>query len=49
MGNGGYWVMVWDGWGAGLVMLNPRMLTDGVDWQGGPLGSTDYTNWKVIS
>ena len=32
----GYWVLVWDGWGAGLVMINPRLLSDGVDQHGNP-------------
>ncbi len=36
MGNGGYYVLVWDGYGAGLVMLNPRLLTDGLDCYGNP-------------
>ena len=30
----GYWVLVWDGWGSGLNMINPRLLTDekGNNW-----------------
>ena len=32
----GYWVLVWDGWGAGLVMLNPRLLVQGVDQHDNP-------------
>jgi len=32
----GYWILVWDEFGAGLVMLNPRMHTEGVDMYGNP-------------
>jgi len=35
MGNG-YAILLWDGWGAGLVRLNPRLLVDGVDCYGNP-------------
>jgi hypothetical protein len=24
-----FWILVWDGWGVGLHMINPRLLTDG--------------------
>ncbi len=27
MGNG-YWIIVWDSWGSGLNMVNPRMHTE---------------------
>ncbi len=30
MGSG-YWILLWDGFGSGLVMINPRLLTDGRD------------------
>lgn len=42
MGNGGYYILVWDDWGAGLVMINPRFLTDGEDHQGNP------RNWFTL-
>ena len=32
----GYWILLWDGWGSGLVMLNPRLHTEGVDCYGNP-------------
>ena len=32
----GYWILLWDGWGAGLVMLNPRLHSEGVDIYGNP-------------
>ena len=32
----GYWILLWDGWGAGLVMLNPRMHSEGLDCYGNP-------------
>ena len=35
MGNG-YWILVWDDFGAGLVLINPRMHVDGVDLYGNP-------------
>ncbi|OGO33097.1 MAG: hypothetical protein A2Z03_02195 [Chloroflexi bacterium RBG_16_56_8] len=35
MGNG-YWILIADGYGAGLVLLNPRMHVDGVDLYGNP-------------
>lgn len=29
----GYWIIVFDGWGEGLNMINPRMLEqDGTNW-----------------
>ncbi len=33
MGNS-YAILIWDGWGAGLVRINPRLHTDGVDTHG---------------
>jgi hypothetical protein len=33
MGHG-YWILIWDGWGIGLTMLNPRLLSDGT-WPDG--------------
>lgn len=36
MGNGGYWIIVFDGYGDGLVMINPAFLEDGYDAQGNP-------------
>ena len=30
MGNG-YWILIWDSWGSGLVMVNPRLYTEGFD------------------
>ena len=35
MGNG-YWILVWDGFGAGLVLINPRMHTTDKDFYGNP-------------
>ena len=32
----GYWILVWDDWGTGLVMINPRMHIDGKDFYGNP-------------
>jgi hypothetical protein len=37
MGSKGYWILIWDGWGSGLVMLNPRLHSEGVDLDGNPL------------
>ena len=29
----GYWILLWDGWGSGLNMVNPRLLTiNGENW-----------------
>ncbi len=36
MGSG-YWILLHDGWGAGLVMINPRFHSEGVDMYGNPL------------
>ena len=33
MGNG-YFILLWDAWGAGLVMVNPRLYTYGQDCYG---------------
>ena len=35
MGNG-YWILVWDDWGAGLVMVNPRFHSEGLDMYNHP-------------
>lgn len=35
MGHG-YFILLWDGWGAGLVRINPRLYTEGVDMYGNP-------------
>jgi len=32
----GYWILVWDGFGAGLVAINPRLHTAGKDMYGNP-------------
>lgn len=32
----GYWILVWDKWGGGLVMVNPRLHTEGEDLHGNP-------------
>ena len=32
----GYFILVWDGWGSGLVRINPRLHTDGTDMYGNP-------------
>ena len=36
MGDGGYWILLADGFGAGLVLLNPRLHTEGLDMHGNP-------------
>ena len=33
MGSG-YWILIADGFGSGLVLLNPRLLSNGVDMYG---------------
>lgn len=38
----GYAILIWDGWGAGLVRINPRLLTEGEDIYGNP------NNWFPI-
>jgi len=38
----GYWILIWDGWGAGLVMINPRIYFDGYDMYGYP------KNWWAL-
>jgi hypothetical protein len=35
MGDG-YWILVWDDFGSGLVMVNPRLHVEGVDGYGNP-------------
>lgn len=35
MGDG-YSILVWDDFGAGLVKINPRLITEGVDLYGNP-------------
>jgi len=32
----GYMILLWDGWGSGLIRINPRFYTDGVDMYGNP-------------
>ena len=32
----GYWILLADGFGAGLVLLNPRLHTEGLDMYGNP-------------
>ena len=34
MGDGGYWILLWDAFSAGLVMVNPRLLSEGYDLYG---------------
>ena len=31
MGEQGYKILIWDGFGSGLVMINPRIYSEGVD------------------
>ena len=38
MGNC-YWILLWDGWGVGLVMINPRLHVEGKDIYGNPMNS----------
>jgi hypothetical protein len=33
----GFWILVWEDWGSGLVMINPKLLEDGtLDIYGNP-------------
>ena len=32
----GYWVLVWDGYGSGLVLCNARLHSEGLDIYGNP-------------
>lgn len=32
----GYWILLWDEWGSGCVMINPRLHTEGEDIEGNP-------------
>lgn len=34
--SNGYYIMVWDGWSAGLNMINPRLHSVGTDVLGHP-------------
>jgi hypothetical protein len=34
--SNGYYILVWDGWSAGLNMINPRLLSIGKDALGYP-------------
>ena len=43
MGNCGYRILLWDDYGWGLVMINPRLLIEGEDMYGNPL------NWWPCS
>lgn len=43
MGGQGYKILIWDGFGAGLVMINPRIYSEGTDLYGNP------TNWWPCS
>lgn len=43
MGENGYSILIWDGFGAGLVKLNPRLLSEGLDIYGNPM------NWWACS
>ena len=45
----GYWILLWDGWGAGLVMLNPRLHTDGVDCYGNPRNWFPHPNGEEMA
>lgn len=33
----GYYILVWDDWGLGLSMINPRLLSCGQDDNGNPI------------
>lgn len=35
MGHG-YWILLWDGYGSGLVLINPRLHAEGLDQYGNP-------------
>ena len=58
MGSG-YWILVWDGWGNGLDMINPRFIQDGRNFSTGGERWPDeriagfhslheYEHWRVI-
>lgn len=32
----GYFILLWDNWGAGLVRINPRLFVEGEDMYGNP-------------
>jgi hypothetical protein len=34
--GGGYWILLWDSWGSGLTMVNPRLYAEGIDMYGNP-------------
>lgn len=36
MGENGYIILVWDGYGSGLVRINPRLHSEGTDLHGNP-------------
>lgn len=38
----GYHILVWDGWGFGLNMINPRLHTEGVGFDNNPI------NWFPV-
>jgi len=48
----GYAILIWDGWGAGLVRINPRLLTEGEDMYGNPCNwwscSDEFTNYDIV-
>ncbi len=52
MGHG-YWILLWDGFGAGLVMLNPRLHTEGEDMYGNPRNwwphDTSETDGEILA
>lgn len=51
MGHG-YLILLWDGWGAGLVRINPRLHTEGEDMHGNPKNwwscEKETTNQEIL-
>jgi len=45
MGNG-FFILIWDSWGAGLVRVNPRLLSIGKDLYGNPRNWFPYKTNK---
>lgn len=40
----GFAILIWDGYGSGLVRINPRLLAVGVDIYGNPKNWWSYEN-----
>ncbi len=44
----GIWILIWDGWGAGLNMINPRLFADknGNNWF---VLKDDINEWTLVN